>query len=165
MKPPSVNDVTRPRSHSTTRMIAIVQSICFTFLSFSSPSRLVQRVCLQHFAKIRLPIFSVLLLVTVEPFVDLVFRLVLAIAITLLQHSSELFGFSTQAGEIIVGEFAPLLSHLPFELVPFAMQDVLCSFHFYFPFLLFPQNGSFPICFITYINYMDNVLHGRSVEG
>ena len=58
-----------------------------------------------------------------QPVVDLVFRLGLAVAIALSQDTNEFFGFATQPGEIIVGEFVPLLSHLTLEFMPLAGRE------------------------------------------
>jgi hypothetical protein len=60
------------------------------------------------------------LVVVAQPVVNGEFRLSLAVAITLLQYTDKFFSFAAQSGEIIVGEFAPLLSHLTLEFMPFA---------------------------------------------
>jgi len=58
------------------------------------------------------------LFVVAQPVVYFDFRLSSAVAIALLQHAGEFFGFSAQASEIIVGEFAPLLPHQTLDLMP-----------------------------------------------
>jgi hypothetical protein len=58
--------------------------------------------------------------VVAYPAFDFDYRLGLAIAIALPQDDDEFFRFSAQSGEVIIGEFAPLLFHLAFELVPLA---------------------------------------------
>jgi hypothetical protein len=60
------------------------------------------------------------LVAIVQPVVNLDFRLGFAVAIALSQDTGEFFGSSAQSSEIIVGEFAPLLSHLTLEFMPLA---------------------------------------------
>lgn len=67
--------------------------------------------------------FGVCSVLVAQPVVDFDFRLDLAVAIALLQDTGELFGFAAQSGEIVVGELAPLLSHLALEFMPLAGQD------------------------------------------
>jgi hypothetical protein len=42
-----------------------------------------------------------------------------------LQDTGEFFDFAAQSGEIIAGEFAPLLSRLTLEFIPLAEQDIM----------------------------------------
>jgi hypothetical protein len=60
------------------------------------------------------------LVAVAQPVVNFDYRLGLAAAIALLQDTGEFFCFSAQLGEIIVGAFAPLLSHLTLEFMPLA---------------------------------------------
>ena len=60
---------------------------------------------------------------------DLHFRLDFAIAVAFLQHSGELFRLTTQYGEVVVGELAPLLPNFTFYLMPLALQDIFGCVH------------------------------------
>ena len=69
---------------------------------------------------------------TAQPCVDLVFSLGLSIPIALLQDAGQFFGFAAQTCEVVVLEFAPLLSYLSLEFMPFSKHDILSSFHMRF---------------------------------
>ncbi len=51
-----------------------------------------------------------------QPVVNFHFRLNLAVAILLLQDTSEFFRFTAEPLDVIIGEFAPVLFRLNFEL-------------------------------------------------
>src|SRR5207247_9646223 len=51
---------------------------------------------------------------------DFHFRLDFAIAVAFLQHSGELFRLTTQYGEVVVGELAPLMPNFTLYLMPLA---------------------------------------------
>src|SRR5664280_1476387 len=67
--------------------------------------------------------------VLAQPVVDLSVRLGLVIAIPLLQDTGKLLRLATQFQEIVVSEFAPLLSHLALEFFPLAEQNVIGCVH------------------------------------
>jgi hypothetical protein len=67
--------------------------------------------------------------VLAQPVVDLSFRLGFVVAIPLLQDTGKFFGLATQSGEIVVSEFAPLLSHLALKFMPLAEQNVFGCIH------------------------------------
>src|ERR1700730_13384528 len=65
-----------------------------------------------------------LLVHALEPSVDLAFRLVLRNAIMLLQTAGELLALALDHIEVVVGELAPLLLSLAFELFPVAFNTI-----------------------------------------
>src|SRR5664280_50023 len=67
--------------------------------------------------------------VLAQPVVDFSFRLGLVVTIPLLQDTRKFFGLATQQQEIIVSEFAPLLSHVTLKFMPLAKQNVIGCVH------------------------------------
>jgi hypothetical protein len=59
-----------------------------------------------------------------DEIVDLALGFVALIAVTFLNSADELFGIALRARNIVIRELSPLRLDFPFELPPFAFQDV-----------------------------------------
>jgi hypothetical protein len=67
-------------------------------------------------------------LVSTREFIDLLLRHVLGDSVALLNLSDQLVALAVDRGQIVLGEFDPLLFHLPHRLLPFAFD--LIPVHF-----------------------------------
>src|SRR6478736_1508065 len=65
-----------------------------------------------------------LVAIGVRPVVDLPARFVLRAAILLLDLAHQLVALAADRVELVVGELAPLLLHLPAELLPIALDAI-----------------------------------------
>src|SRR5579885_168041 len=70
------------------------------------------------------PLSSLLPLLAIVPIVDFLPRLVLCIAVTLLQASFELILISGDHVEIVVCQLAPLLLYLALHLLPVSLDPI-----------------------------------------
>src|SRR5437588_533036 len=59
-----------------------------------------------------------------EPGVDVLLRFVLCVAVALLQTAGEFGALALDYIEVVIGEFAPLLLHLTFELLPIPLYAI-----------------------------------------
>src|SRR5262249_36484119 len=59
-----------------------------------------------------------------QPVVDLALRLVLGVAVALLQAAGELRALAFDHVQVVVGELAPLLPDLTFKLLPVAFDAI-----------------------------------------
>src|SRR5262249_38366319 len=64
----------------------------------------------------------------VQPGIDLFLGLLLAVAVALLQSAGELLALAFNDVEIVIGELAPLLLNLAFELVPVSFHTIPIHF-------------------------------------
>src|SRR5258705_4721273 len=70
------------------------------------------------------PVGSLLLVHALEPRIDVPLRLVLGIAVALLQPAGELGALAFDHVEVVIGELAPLLLRPAFELFPIALHTI-----------------------------------------
>src|SRR5450759_912051 len=83
---------------------------------------------------------TLLPLVAADEIVVFLLGFVLGISIFLLQKPQEFLLISFHLGEVVVGEFAPLLFDSPFDFLPFPFQNIFI--HVRPPFLLFAETGT-----------------------
>jgi hypothetical protein len=64
-----------------------------------------------------------------QPILDFRVCFGFVVAILLLQHAGQFFRLAAQPLDVVVGEFGKRLSHLAFEFMPLAVQNVLGRIH------------------------------------
>jgi hypothetical protein len=84
--------------------------------------------------------------------IELLFRLFLGDAVSLLDFADELITLSGNYIQIIVGEFAPFLLNLAFELLP--VSGYLIPVHNLPPLRLFLKNNKHQIELVNFCEYM-----------